>query len=176
MARTRKLTDKQLAFIREYPKDWNATQAAIRAGYNANSAAVTANELLQNPLIKPKIENKIEVLDKKADGVVQKILEELMRIAFFDIRDVLSWTDTGVAFIDSTKINENAARAISEIKETANNFGGSRSIKMHDKIRALELLGRYAGMFKEQVEVTNKTSHEVIIEQIESEKKLIGGG
>jgi phage terminase small subunit len=107
--------------------------------------------------------------------VVQRILEELMRIAFFDIRDVLSWTDTGVAFIDSTKIDENAARAISEIKETANNFGGSRSIKMHDKLKALELLGRYAGMFKEQVEVTNKTTHEVIIEKIEEEKKLIEG-
>ena len=35
-----KLTDKQQAFCQEYIKDWNATQAALRAGYCANSVKV----------------------------------------------------------------------------------------------------------------------------------------
>ena len=30
------LTDKQRAFCIEYPKDFNGTQAAIRAGYSDN--------------------------------------------------------------------------------------------------------------------------------------------
>ena len=35
------LTDKQQAFVREYLVDLNATQAAIRAGYSAKTAAST---------------------------------------------------------------------------------------------------------------------------------------
>ena len=37
MKRPKGLTDKQWAFVCEYPKDWNATQAAKRAGYNGDN-------------------------------------------------------------------------------------------------------------------------------------------
>ena len=40
------LTDKQEMFCRHYVVDFNGKQAAIRAGYAANSAAVTASKLL----------------------------------------------------------------------------------------------------------------------------------
>jgi phage terminase small subunit len=173
MGNKRKLTPKQAAFVREYQKDLNATQAAIRAGYSEKSAEVQGYQLLQKTIVKDAVGHRLEIVSEKANNTTQRILEELMRIAFFDIRDIMSWTDTGVAFIDSTKINENTARAISEVNETITAAGGSRRVKMHDKIKALELLGKYAGMFKEQVEVTNKTTHELIVEQIESQKKLV---
>ena len=34
-----RLSPKQQAFVREYVKDWNGTQAAIRAGYAAEKGA-----------------------------------------------------------------------------------------------------------------------------------------
>lgn len=46
------LTDKQWQFVLEYPKDWNATQAAIRAGYAQNSAQQIGFENLSKPVIK----------------------------------------------------------------------------------------------------------------------------
>ena len=46
------LTDKQWAFVLEYPKDWNATQAAIRAGYSQNTAQQIGFENLTKPVIK----------------------------------------------------------------------------------------------------------------------------
>jgi len=46
------LTNKQWAFVLEYPKDWNATQAAIRAGYSKDTAHAMGWENLTKPLIK----------------------------------------------------------------------------------------------------------------------------
>jgi len=51
-----KLTDKQEVFVREYMADWNATQAAIRAGYSARSAQEQAYQLLQKTSVRHRIE------------------------------------------------------------------------------------------------------------------------
>ena len=45
---SRRLTDKQAAFVAEYLVDLNATQAAIRAGYSARTANEQAARLLVN--------------------------------------------------------------------------------------------------------------------------------
>jgi len=47
---------KQRAFIQEYLIDFNATQAAIRAGYSPRSAQVTGSRLLSNAIIHKAIE------------------------------------------------------------------------------------------------------------------------
>lgn len=41
----RKLTNKQKFFIKEYLIDLNATQAAVRAGYSKNTAALVQLKL-----------------------------------------------------------------------------------------------------------------------------------
>lgn len=46
-----KLTDKQELFAREYLKDLNATQAAIRAGYSEKTAQVQSSRLLSNAMV-----------------------------------------------------------------------------------------------------------------------------
>lgn len=45
------MTGKQLKFISEYTKDFNATQAAIRAGYSPKTAYSIGQELLKKPEI-----------------------------------------------------------------------------------------------------------------------------
>ena len=45
------MTDKQSAFVREYLVDFNATQAAIRAGYSSKTAGSQAHDLLKKPEI-----------------------------------------------------------------------------------------------------------------------------
>lgn len=49
------LTDRQEIFVREYMIDWNATQAAIRAGYSPAGAGKRGWELLQNPQVLARI-------------------------------------------------------------------------------------------------------------------------
>lgn len=50
------LTPKQKFFCEEYVVDWNATRAAIAAGYSENSAKVIGHENLTKPYIKEYIE------------------------------------------------------------------------------------------------------------------------
>lgn len=50
------LTDKQRRFCEEYVVDWNATQAAIRAGYSEKTAKETGCENLTKPNIKKHID------------------------------------------------------------------------------------------------------------------------
>lgn len=58
-----KLTDKQELFAREYLKDLNATQAAIRAGYSEKTAQEQASRLLSNVMVQSRIsEMKYEVV------------------------------------------------------------------------------------------------------------------
>lgn len=70
------LTDKQEIFVREYMVDWNATQAAIRAGYSVTSAYSTAGDLLK----KPEIRYAIETLASARARRLGIDADELMRL------------------------------------------------------------------------------------------------
>lgn len=52
MKKPKNLTDKEWAFVLQYPIDWNATRAAKDAGYSEKSASVIGYENLRKPHIK----------------------------------------------------------------------------------------------------------------------------
>jgi len=79
-----------------------------------------------------------------------KVVNELANIAFADISSFLKVENNQVEVFDTDSIQHEMLAAIAEIKE--GNYG--ISIKLHDKLKALELLGRHLGMFKDKVEVT----------------------
>lgn len=79
---TAKLSAKQLKFVKEYQKDLNATQAAIRAGYSKKTAAVIGAENLIKPNIQAALKKATEAAEKR-DKVLrpEMALEMLTRIA-----------------------------------------------------------------------------------------------
>lgn len=68
------LNDRQAAFCREYLKDYNGTQAAIRATYSPNGAEVTASKLLRLT----KIKHRILKLTKEKQQLEQKVVQEVV--------------------------------------------------------------------------------------------------
>lgn len=72
-----KLTDKQELFAREYLKDLNATQAAIRAGYSEK----TAKEMGYENLTKPHIQELIAELNTERMERVQVDADYVLRQA-----------------------------------------------------------------------------------------------
>jgi phage terminase small subunit len=54
----RKIPPKQLLFVEEFLKDFNGTQAAIRAGFSEHTAAEIAYEYLRKPQIHDLIEQR----------------------------------------------------------------------------------------------------------------------
>jgi phage terminase small subunit len=77
----KKLTIKQDMFVKEYLKDLNGTQAAIRAGYSTKTANRIANQNLSKPDIRSAIEKakqeRTERTKIDADYVLTQIQEYL---------------------------------------------------------------------------------------------------
>lgn len=71
------LNPKQIKFVQEYVTDFNATQAAIRAGYSAKTAYSQGPRLLDNVEIKEEIRKHQQRLEINTDVSKKKILEKL---------------------------------------------------------------------------------------------------
>lgn len=138
---------KQRAFAIEYAACFNAAQAALKAGYAPKYADSQGRQLVTNPAVKAMLAEEIKKRIEKADITSQMILRELARIAFSDIRDVMSWGESGgIKLKPSTDLDEGAARAIESITETITETENGRTIrrevKMHSKLSALDKLAK----------------------------------
>lgn len=150
------LTDKQRLFVAEYITDFNAAAAARRAGYSEKTARITAAKLLTKANIQEAIQGAIEERLKALDVTADRVLQELARIGFSDMRDYTEWGPAGVRLRQDCELTEGAARAVSEVSQTTTQGGGSIKFKLHDKKGALELLGKHLKLFTEKHEHTGK--------------------
>lgn len=148
-----RLTAKQKRFIEEYLIDLNATQAAIRAGYSVESAKEIGCENLTKPNIQQVIEKQMAERSKRTGVNQDRVITELARIAFVNPSDVIDSSD---ATIKETASEDDLACIQSVKVKISEGEKGSlteREIRLNDKIKALEMLGRHLGMFKDKVEL-----------------------
>lgn len=164
------LTPKQARFVDEYLIDLNATQAAIRAGYSAHTANEQGSRLLANVSIQAALAERRVKLSVSTGITPERVLEELGRIGFSDMRKFAKWGST-VALVDSATLSEDDARCVAEVSERMTKFGPSLSFKLHDKVGALTQIGRHFGMFTDKIEDVSKLSRE---ERRERLLKLVG--
>lgn len=124
--------------------DLNGTQAAIRAGYSAKTAQEQASRLLSNVMVQEALQKRQAQLCTKLEITQERVLEELAAIAFANGTDFVTVTETGLLNVKPTrKVPREKLPAIASIKY--NQLG--IEIKLHDKVRALELLGKHLGVF-----------------------------
>ena len=140
-----KLTEKQRLFCVYYIKCFNATKAAIKAGYSKNSAGEQGYQLLQKPSIKSEIQrlkqNKLNRAMLSEDDIFQKYID----IAFADITDYLEFSSQEVQgeygpyiknVVKLKDSNNVDGSLISEISEGKDGI----KIKLQDKMKALQWL------------------------------------
>jgi phage terminase small subunit len=157
-----KLDDRQVRFCEEYLIDFNATRAAKAAGYAEKAATTQASDLLRRPHIQEKIKALAQKLMEETGDPKQRIIVELQMIAFGDMKDFMEWKDGKIEWKDS-KLLGDKTRLVQEIAESYSANGGSRKIKLHDKLKALEMLSKYYGLFKEQVEHSGEVTTKVVL-------------
>ena len=171
------LTPKQKLFVDEYLVDLNATRA-YKVAYprvkNDDVAAPAAARLLRNVKVADYIEERMQERKKRTEVTQDRVIEELAAIAFARATDYAEVIDGMVNIRDTEELTENQVRAIAGIKE--GKFG--IELKLNDKEKALELLGRHLGMFKDKMEVSGQidTSNPYAGLTTEESKKLIRSG
>ncbi|APB70963.1 cell division protein FtsK [Paenibacillus polymyxa] len=163
------LTPKQRIFVMEYLRDFNATRAAVSAGYSKKTAHTIGWENLRKPEIKSAIQRYNEMMIDEVGLNAQRVLMEYMKIAFANITDYVEFgqkeedvlglggepvldPDTGdtkkykynfVSFKNSDEID---GTLVSEVKQGKDGV----SVKLHDKTKALDVLTKYMDLLPDK--------------------------
>lgn len=154
------LTHKQLLFCQEYIVDLNASAAARRAGYSEDTAGAIGAENLKKPQISEKIQEYMDLRSKRLEITADRVLAELGKIGFADIRKIMS---PGNGLIDIKDLDDDIAAAIAGIEVVTRDSGERdddknpipeyvHKIKLTDKKGALELIGRHLAIYRDRVE------------------------
>ncbi len=191
-----RLTEKQKRFCDEYLVDLNATRAYKVVYKNVKkdeTASAAASRLLRNVKVQNYIEKKMKEREKRTEITQDKVLKELAKIAFANAADYARVVEKEyvedirdeegnvigqevrkckVVEIEPTdNLDKDKQAAIAGIKHGAAGI----EIKLNDKLRALELIGRHLGMFNDKLELqgsvnTNNPFADLTTEEL---KKLI---
>lgn len=127
------LTPKQRLFCLEYLKDFNGTQAAIRAGYSKKTANEQASRLLANVNIQNLIKENNAKVEKNSIMDIQEIQERLTALARGEV-------DEEIVVIENIGDFTSEARVI------------TKKVSAKDQTKALELLGKTNGLFVDKVQ------------------------
>lgn len=152
------MTDAQKRFCDEYLIDLNATRA-YKVAYSRckkdETANVNGSKLLRNTKVQEYLSKKQKEIEKRTEVTQDRIIKELAKIAFADIRKAY---DTNGNLKQIQDLEDDIAGAIVGVEsfeeyegrgEDREYIGDTKKVKMADKIRAAELLGKHLGMFND---------------------------
>ena len=149
---------KREMFCREYIKDLNGTQAAIRAGYSEKTANRIASELLTKPDVQARVMELQSVRVEEVRIDANYVLKRLIEIDEMDVADIL---DDGGDFLPIRSWPKVWRTTLSGLDIAIINSGDTetilKKIKWPDKVKNLELLGKHIGVgaFTEKVDHTS---------------------
>lgn len=178
--RRRKLTVKQEAFVVAYLSNGRNASAAYRSAYDSEnesdrSVQVNARKLLKHTAVSLRVSQFVEKIEAKTLLTVERIEQEVARLAFFDQRGLYredgtlkppsEWSDDQAAAIS-------AAEFISKGKK-----GTLTKLKIWDKGSALTLAARMRGLLKDNITINGgiKVEHKFVFEEIGDNGKVIEG-
>lgn len=163
------MTDAQKRFCDEYLIDLNATRAYKVAYPNCKkdeTASAAGSRMLGNVKVQEYISKKQKEIEKRTEVTQDRVIKELAKIAFLDIRNL--YTDNG-QLKNVADLDNDTAGAISALEtlEEYDGYGDDREkigdvqkVKLLDKTKALELLGRHLGIFNDKLDVNVKEKEE----------------
>lgn len=189
-----KMSARQQRFCDEYLIDLNATQAAIRAGYAEKYAHTNAAKLLQNTTIQEYIEKRKKSRMKRTEITQDAVLKEIAIVAFAVATDYAKVVEREatveingaiVPLLDAEgnpvkyktvepvltdDLTKEQKKALAVIKKGRDGF----EIKPHDKMKALEMLGRHLGLWDKKPEADEEEKgDDGFLEALKSEAESV---
>lgn len=146
------MTKKQKIFADEYLIDLNATRA-YRVAYPSvkkdETARANGSRMLTNANVAKYISERMQERQQRTEVSQDMVVKELAAIAFARATDYAAVRSGTVYIKDTDALSDDQIRAIAGIKEGANGI----EIKLNDKEKALELLGRHLGMWNDKLDI-----------------------
>lgn len=133
------LNPRQVLFVEQYLIDLNGKEAAIRAGYTPDAAAVRAAKLLRRASVRQAVAAAIAARAERTGITAERVIAEYARVAFSDWRRFADWGPRGVRFAQTRALTPDDRAAVAGIVEAS---GGVRRVKLFDKQAALNSLSR----------------------------------
>lgn len=187
------LSNQQKLFCQKYLElGMNGTQAYLNVYKSVKkeaTARTNASRLLTNANIQEYIRELQEKVEEKAIVSIEDIVKELTAIAFTDrtkisqnVRNRIMLQDDkdgtkkeyfedNVIFTQTSELDETTRKVIAGYKKTQSGF----AVETYDKMKALELLGKYLGMFKDEAPTINNNIVNPYANLSEEElRKLVG--
>lgn len=157
-----RLTPRQQAFAEAYMVPGTSqVQAALKAGYSPNGVESTADGLIKLPQVEAYLKERRAKVQARHDITLDRVIAEYAKIAFMDMSEVMEPDGEGrPRFRSWDDIPKDHKTALSEITiDVRHEFSGRGDdremdatierirFKAHDKVKALDALGRHLGMF-----------------------------
>lgn len=161
------MTEKQKIFADEYLIDLNATRA-YRVAYPSvkkdETARANGSRMLTNANVARYIAERMEERQKRTEITQDRVVQELAAIAFARATDYAEVRYNGVNSVvvikPTAELSDEQICAIAGIKEGANGI----EIKLNDKEKALELLGRHLGMWNDKLDVAGDMDMKIVVD------------
>jgi phage terminase small subunit len=181
------LSNNQKLFCQEYLKlGMNGTQAYLnvyKSCKKEETAMASASRLLRNVKVKEYIEELQSKVEEKAIVSIEDIVKELTAIAFTDRTKISKMVTKekqlekttlvykAIDFPDTDTLDNETKKVIAGYKQTQSGL----AVETYDKMKALELLGKYLGMFKDEAPTINNNIVNPYANLSEEElRKLVG--
>ena len=164
------LTSKQQAFVAEYLKCWNASEAARRAGYSEHTASEQGSRLLTNVSISAAIERfkaehimsaeEVQILvTQQARSDIGDFLDQVGDVVRVDLVKAIEAKRTGL--IKKLSQTHTVRTRGDDVEESV-----STTIELYDKQAALVQIGKMHKIFSERQEVVGKDGGPVVIKVV----------
>jgi len=144
MAGRRPYSEQKKRFIQEYLVDYNASQAALRAGYSPKTAHVQGARLIREPKIKAEIDAARGKLLKRVELSQEYVIENLREVA--------------ERCMQAAPVKDKKGNPV-YIENAQGEIVPAYVFNAASATRAFELLGKHMGMFSDTLKVTGDMKH-----------------
>ncbi len=177
------LSMKQRAFVAELVKDreFNAPEAAVRAGYARGSCKTQSAEMLKLPAVQMAIGQALQERTERTKVDADRVVQELARIALMNPQDLL---DEHGRFLPLAKLTAAAAACVRKFKvvpgRVVRDSEGNElerepdtyEYELWDKMDALSMLAKHVGILKDSG-ITVTTTVNINFDELARPRKML---
>ena len=164
-----KLRPRQKRFVAAYLKSGNISQAARKAGYSKRSAATQGCETLKLPHVAAELAKRVEKISVAAELSAALVLQEIKKVAFANLAE--AYTKDGKLLMPH-ELSHDMQIALHSLEvdeifkgngKYKKHIGTTKKIRMHDKLRALEMLAKHFKILTDSIEIAGRAGGPQVI-------------